>query len=72
MLTLADATKLAKVLGLLGSSHDGEILAAVRQAERIRASLGLLWHDIVIGSPAIKPERARDSQSTWQDHALLS
>ncbi len=39
--------KLAKVLGLLRSDHDHEVLAAVRQAEAIRRRLGLEWHDLL-------------------------
>jgi hypothetical protein len=35
--------KLAKTLGLLGSSHDGEVLAAARAAERQRLEIGLGW-----------------------------
>jgi hypothetical protein len=66
VLTLADAERLAKVLGLLGSSHDGEVVAAARQAERIRSSLGLMWQDIV-GSTAVNPERDQRSSPSWQD-----
>ena len=66
--TAGDAERLAKMLGMLGSSHDGEVVAAARQAERIRASLGLLWHDI-IGAYAVKPERDQHSSPSWQDDA---
>jgi hypothetical protein len=40
--------KLIKVLGLLGSSHDGERANAAQQAERIRKEAGLSWGDIVL------------------------
>ena len=43
-----DRDRLARVLGMLGSAHDGEIIAAARQAERLRADAGLTWTDIVI------------------------
>jgi hypothetical protein len=33
---------------MLGSSHDGEALAAARQAERLRAEAGLTWPEIII------------------------
>jgi hypothetical protein len=36
-----------KVLGLLGSEHDGEALNAARQAETIRRKLRLTWDDII-------------------------
>ena len=42
-----DRALLARILGLLGSSHDGEVIAAARQAERLRADAGLTWADIV-------------------------
>jgi hypothetical protein len=38
---------LVKILGMLGSDHDGEILSAARQAETLRAKLGLDWDQIV-------------------------
>jgi hypothetical protein len=43
-----DRERLARVLGMLGSAHDGEALAAARQAERLRAEAGLTWAEIVI------------------------
>jgi hypothetical protein len=39
--------KLIKVLGMLGSSHDGERANAALQAERIRKEAGLTWSDIL-------------------------
>jgi hypothetical protein len=50
-----DRERLARVLGMLGSEHDGEALAAARQAERLRATAGVTWHDIVAPSatPAV-------------------
>ena len=43
-----DLERLAKLLGMLGSAHDGEALAAARQAERLRAEAGLTWPQIII------------------------
>jgi hypothetical protein len=37
-----DRERLTKLLGMLGSEHDGEALAAARQAERLRAEAGVL------------------------------
>ena len=48
-----DRDRLARVLGMLGSGHDGEALAAARLAERLRADAGLTWHQIVAAAPAI-------------------
>src|SRR5437762_1794476 len=42
-----DHERLARVLGMLGSAHDGEVLAAARQAERLRVDAGLTWPEIV-------------------------
>ena len=39
--------KLAKVLGLLSSDQDHEVVAAARQAEAIREKLGLPWSDML-------------------------
>jgi hypothetical protein len=44
---MLDRERLARVLGLLGSSHDGEVLVAARQAERLRAEAGLTWPEIL-------------------------
>ena len=41
MTALVDLRRLARVCGLLGSDHDGEALAAARQAEKIRKKVGL-------------------------------
>jgi hypothetical protein len=42
----ADREKLVKILGMMGSDHDGEALNAARQAEQIRRRLGLTWEQI--------------------------
>jgi hypothetical protein len=39
--------RLAKVLGMLGSSHDGEVVNAARQAEEIRRRLGRTWEELL-------------------------
>lgn len=41
------ASKLAKVLGMLGSEHDGEIAAAGRRANTMVKSAGLTWGDVI-------------------------
>jgi hypothetical protein len=45
---LVDLQRLARVCGLLGSDHDGEALAAARQAEKIRKKLGLTWEELLV------------------------
>jgi hypothetical protein len=39
--------KLAKILGVLSSTHDAEVLAAARQAERLRGELGRSWNELI-------------------------
>jgi hypothetical protein len=47
---LVDLQRLARVCGLLGSEHDGEALAAARQAEKIRKKVGLTWEELLVPS----------------------
>ena len=42
-----DEAQLIKILGLLGSDHDNEALAAARLAEKERRKRGLTWGEIV-------------------------
>ena len=47
MTTLAPvAPRLSKLLALLSSDHDGEVLAAARAIRRTLGSAGLSWHDL--------------------------
>ena len=45
------AERLCKLLGLLGSSHDGEIAAAGRKAHQLLRGLGLTWPDVIALPP---------------------
>jgi hypothetical protein len=45
--TLAGRDKLAKILGLLGSDKDGEVLAAARRAEQQRKKMALSWAELL-------------------------
>src|SRR5437660_419876 len=65
-----DRGRLAKLLGMLGSSHDGEALAAARQAERLRAEAGLTWTEIVIPRLPAPPKR-RNSATVAETVAFL-
>jgi hypothetical protein len=42
-----DHHRLAKVLGLTGSTHDGEALAAVRKANALIVAAGMTWDEIL-------------------------
>jgi hypothetical protein len=52
---LVDLRRLARVCGLLGSDHDGEALAAVRQAEKIRKKVGVTWEELLVPSLRQRP-----------------
>ena len=49
----ADRTRLAQMLGLLGSDHAGERDAAGLAAHRLIRQHGVTWHDILI--PTLPP-----------------
>jgi hypothetical protein len=42
-----DRVKLAKILGMLGSSQEGEVLNAARAAEEMRQRASLTWEDLL-------------------------
>ena len=42
-----DRRKLAKICGLLSSSHEGERLAAANKANQLLKKLRLTWYDIL-------------------------
>jgi hypothetical protein len=44
---VANTAKLAKLLGILGSGHDGEVLAAARKVEAERMRLGQSWEELL-------------------------
>ncbi len=48
--------KLAKVLGMLGSSHDGEALAAARRANAMIRGASLSWQDLINSPPLVVVE----------------
>jgi hypothetical protein len=43
----AVSLKLVKVLGMLGSDHDGERANAARMAAQILKDAGLTWYDVL-------------------------
>lgn len=52
-------TRLAAILGMMGSDHDGEVLVAARKAHRMIADAGLDWGRVIatpIGAYAGKPD----------------
>lgn len=55
MMTSSDRATVAKLLGLIGSAHDAEALAAARKAHQLVTARGATWPD-VLGLEAMPPE----------------
>jgi hypothetical protein len=58
------ASKLVKVLGMLGSAHDGEVAAAGRRADAMVKAAGLSWDDVIVPA-APRPEPPQHSPRRW-------
>jgi hypothetical protein len=65
-MTALDRDRLARVLGMLGSAHDGEVAAAGRIAHEIVRSSGATWFDVVAARPAM-PRRAAEPDLSFRD-----
>ena len=61
--------RLVKILGLLGSDHDGEVAAAGRRAHQLLQGAGLTWPE-VIGQPP--PESPHCPPRRWRRPATPS
>lgn len=83
MAAALDREKLARVLGMLGSDHDGEIAAAGRAAAALVRQAGLTWPDILQHQrPALLAARGDDAVAfclrhgdvltDWEQHFLAS
>lgn len=59
------AERLGKVLGLLGSEHDGERAAAAAKAHSMLVASGLTWSDLA-KAVVRKPERKMPEMGTWR------
>ena len=60
----SDLQKLAKLLGLVGSDHDGEALSAARKAHQFITSKGATWHDAFGVSETVAPAPAHCNIAT--------
>jgi hypothetical protein len=60
------ASKLVKVLGMLGSAYDGEVAAAGRRADAMVKGAGLGWDDVIVPA-APKPEQPRRQPRRWRE-----
>jgi hypothetical protein len=58
------ASKLVKVLGMLGSAHDGEV-AAGRKAHSMLQAEGLTWGEVIVPA-APRPEPPQRSPHRWR------
>jgi hypothetical protein len=59
------ASKLVKVLGMLGSDHDGEVAAAGRRAHSMLQVEGLTWNEVI--NPATpRLEQPYRPQRRWR------
>lgn len=54
-LSSADRSMLAKVLGMLGSTHDGEVVNAARKAHQLLQERGTTWPDLLLNAPSPLP-----------------
>jgi hypothetical protein len=73
-LTPAFADKLVKILGMLGSAHDGEVAAAGRMADAMIKSAGLTWGDVIARAaprPEPPPQRRWRRTTSPSDTAAL-
>lgn len=67
MTAVAPRAKLAAVLGMMGSSHDGEALAAARLAERMRREAGVSWQELLVDTRAdATPPVPRKAFADWR------
>jgi hypothetical protein len=62
-MTALDREQLARVLGMPGSDHDGEVAAAGRQAERIRRQADMTWSEVL--SPPAAPRQLSVAGRHW-------
>jgi hypothetical protein len=57
-----DLTKMAKILGKMGSDQDGEALNAAKMAEKMRRASGVTWGQVLGGATPPRPNR----RARWQ------
>lgn len=59
MITATDKTIISKLLGLLSSNHDGEVLAAARKVQQLVKAKGATWPE-VLGITTTPPQPEPD------------
>lgn len=58
-LSSTDQERLAKLLAMFSSNHDGEVVNAARLAERLVKSRGETWDSVINAKPASQQEQQR-------------
>lgn len=61
-LNVAERRRLARLLGMVGSSHDGEALNAARLADRMVRDAGLTWHEVLADHDSATPPPRQEPQ----------
>lgn len=57
-----DLQRLARVIAMGRSEHDGEALAAMRQADRLISEAGMTWHEVLLPGRVIEALTAEAQQ----------
>jgi hypothetical protein len=60
--------RLARLLGMMGSSHDGEALNAARMADKFVRDHGLTWHQVVNVPIAVPGDAQQLARAILRDH----
>lgn len=55
-----DMRKFVRIVGMLGSAHDGEVVAAARQASRMLSEARVSWSEVIKSPPIIKDVYQRE------------
>ena len=64
---MIDRTKLARILGMLGSANDAEVLAAARHAHRLVSAAGQDWVNLLVDTPTITVNGPEPGNGAWAD-----
>jgi hypothetical protein len=68
MTVVVPRAKLAAILGMMGSRHDGEVLAAARTAERMRREAGVSWQELLVDTGVAElPAAEREAAADWRN-----
>jgi hypothetical protein len=65
MTTVLNREKLAHILGMLGSAHDGEVAAAGRKAHAMVRDAGLTWPEVIAAPALPAPVGLGPGSTTW-------